>query len=117
MAQLNVQPSQEELELNPTLKEKPDTLTKIFFRKFTQNKLAVAGSIFMIFIILAAVFAPFLSPYTFEEQNLLRALEAPGKDYWLGSDRYGRDIFTRLLFGGRVSLLVAFGSVLGAVLI
>lgn len=117
MAQLNTQPTQEELELNPTLKEKPDTLTKIFLRKFMKNKLAVVGAIFMIMIILASVLAPFITPYSFEEQNLLKKLQAPGSEFWLGSDRYGRDILTRLLYGGRISLLVAFGSVVGAVFI
>lgn len=117
MAQLNVQPTVEELELNPTLKDKPDTLTKIFFRKFVKNRLAVAGAIFLIIVILAAIFAPVIAPYSPEEQSLLKKLAPPGSEYWLGADRYGRDIFTRLLYGGRVSLLVAFGSVLGAVFI
>lgn len=71
----------------------------------------------MIIIILAAIFAPYITPYEFEQQNLLNALQPPGSEYWLGTDRYGRDIFTRLLYGGRISLLVAFGSVLGAMII
>ncbi|WP_139785738.1 oligopeptide ABC transporter permease [Cytobacillus gottheilii] len=97
--------------------EKPDTLTKIFFRKFVKNKLAVTGGIFLLIIILASVLAPVIAPHPFDQQNLLAKLQPPSADYWLGTDRYGRDIFTRLLYGGRVSLLVAFGSVLGAILI
>jgi peptide/nickel transport system permease protein len=117
MSQLNPEITQSEIEMNPKLKQKPDTLTRIFLRKFVKNKLAVAGSIFLAIIILAAIFAPLIAPYTVDQQNLANKLKAPGAEYWLGSDRYGRDIFTRLLYGGRVSLLVAFGSVAGALLI
>lgn len=117
MAQNNIEISQEDLKLNPNLAQKPDTLTKIFLRKFLKNKLAVIGFIMMLIIILAAVFAPWITPYTFEEQNLMNKLAPPSSDYWLGTDRYGRDIFTRLLYGGRVSLIVAFGAVAGAMVI
>ena len=117
MSQTNMEISQDELRLNPNLKDKPDTLTKIFFRKFMKNKLAVIGAIFLLIIISSALLAPFIAPYPFEQQSLIDKLKPPSSDFWLGSDRYGRDIFTRLLYGGRVSLLVGFGSVAGAIVI
>ncbi|MBP2241167.1 peptide/nickel transport system permease protein [Cytobacillus eiseniae] len=117
MSQSNVEITQEDLQLNPNLKDKPDTLTRIFFQKFMMNKLAVIGAVVLFIIILSAVFAPIISPYSFEQMNLIDKLKPPSSDYWLGTDRYGRDIFTRLLFGGQVSLLVGFGSVLGALII
>lgn len=117
MAHMNTEITQKDLELNPNLKEKPETLTRIFIRKFSRNKLAVAGAFFLIFIILASLMAPLIAPYSFEQQNLLDKLKPPGADYLLGSDRYGRDILTRLLYGGQISLLVAFGSVAGAIFI
>ncbi|MBS4188876.1 ABC transporter permease [Bacillus sp. FJAT-49705] len=109
--------SQKDLQLNPNLKSKPDTLTRIFFQKFTKNKLAVIGSIVLFIIIMSAVLAPWIAPYKFEDINLLDKLKPPSKEYWLGTDRYGRDIFTRLLYGGRISLLVGFCSVAGALII
>lgn len=117
MAQSNIEISQEELQLNPNLKEKPDTLTRIFFRKFFKNKLAVIGSVILFIIIISAVFAPLIAPYSFEQQNLIDKLKPPSSEYWLGTDRYGRDIFTRLLYGGQISLLVGFASVVGALII
>ncbi len=117
MSQTNIEITQDELRLNPNLKDKPDTLTKIFFRKFMKNKLAVIGAIFLLIIISSAFLAPFIAPYPFEQQSLIDKLKPPSSDFWLGSDRYGRDIFTRLLYGGRVSLLVGFGSVAGAIVI
>src|SRR5690606_5002745 len=117
MAQLNLNTSQNERELNPNLKEKPDTLTKIFFRKFRKNKLAVVGAIVLLMIIVASYSAPLIAPYAYDHIDLLKKLKAPGSEYLLGTDRYGRDILTRLLYGGRVSLTVALASVLGAIII
>lgn len=117
MAQLNVNTSQNELELNPNLKEKPDTLTKIFFRKFCKNKLAVFGAIVLLIIIAASYLSPIIAPYAYDHIDLMKKLKAPGGEYLLGTDRYGRDILTRLLYGGRVSLTVALASVLGAIII
>ncbi|WP_077617304.1 oligopeptide ABC transporter permease [Bacillus sinesaloumensis] len=117
MAQLNVNTSQNELELNPNLKEKPDTLTKIFFRKFRKNKLAVFGAIVLLIIIAASYLSPIIAPYAYDHIDLMKKLKAPGGEYLLGTDRYGRDILTRLLYGGRVSLTVALASVLGAIII
>jgi peptide/nickel transport system permease protein len=99
------------------LKRKPDKLSAIIFRKFMKNKLAVAGVITLIIIVLAAVFAPLLTSYTPAEQQLLDKLAPPSGDHLLGTDNLGRDIFSRLLYGARVSLLVGFASMIGAVII
>ncbi|MBS4178503.1 oligopeptide ABC transporter permease [Lederbergia citrea] len=117
MAQINSNATIDELELNPNLQKKPDTLTKIFFRKFTKNKLALIGAIVLIIIILLCVFAPWVAPMDPDKTSLAKKLAAPGKEFWLGSDRFGRDIFARLLYGGRISLLVGFASVAGALVI
>lgn len=99
------------------LQEKPETLTKIFFRKFFANKLAVIGLVVLIIIIIATFLAPILAQHPFDKTNYADKLHPPSKEYWLGTDRYGRDIFARILYGGRVSLLVGFISVFGALLI
>ncbi len=117
MAQTNYDPTMNNLNMNPEIKEKPETLTKIFFRKFTRNKLAVFGAIVLAIIILSAILAPLIAPYNPGSTDLANKLAPPSSENWLGTDRFGRDIFTRLLFGGRISLLVGFGSVAGALLI
>ena len=117
MVQTNQTLTTKELQLNPGLSKKPDTLTRIFLRKFYKNKLAVIGLIFLMGIILCALFAPFLTPYTYEDMDLANTLAPPSSEHWLGTDRYGRDILTRILYGGQVSLLVGFGSVTGALII
>ncbi|MBY0121026.1 oligopeptide ABC transporter permease [Bacillus sp. S/N-304-OC-R1] len=117
MSQTNLEITQEDLQLNPNLKSKPETLTKIFIRKFSRNKLALVGAIILFLIIASSVLAPLIAPYKFEDINLLDKLKPPSEEYLLGTDRYGRDIFTRLLYGGRISLLVGFGSVAGALVI
>lgn len=92
-------------------------MRKLILRKFLKNKLAVLGAITLGFIILAALFAPFLTPYHPAEQNLLQRLQPPSWDHLLGTDEYGRDILTRLLYGARVSLLVGLTAVSGAIFI
>ncbi|WP_449539474.1 oligopeptide ABC transporter permease [Ferdinandcohnia sp. Marseille-Q9671] len=115
MAQPNLAPGNE-IELQG-LSSKPDTLTKIMVRKFFKNKLAVIGSVLLFIIISAAIFAPLLTPYNYEDQDLIKRLADPSKEHLLGTDTFGRDILTRLLFGARISLLVGFASVAGAITI
>ncbi|PXW82634.1 peptide/nickel transport system permease protein [Pseudogracilibacillus auburnensis] len=97
--------------------KKPDSLWKIIFRKFMQNKLAVIGACFLLIIIMGAIFAPILATHDPSHQVLLDKLAPPGADYILGADTLGRDTFSRLLYGSRVSLLVGFASVAGSIFI
>lgn len=99
------------------IKTTRDTMLQIVARKFFRNKLAVIGGIFLIVIISAALLAPVIAPYSPEKQNLLEKLSVPSREHLLGTDRFGRDIFSRLLYGARISLLVGFASVLGSITI
>ncbi|WP_240675729.1 oligopeptide ABC transporter permease [Ammoniphilus sp. CFH 90114] len=90
---------------------------KQIVRKFMKNRLAVAGTVALIVILTSAILAPLLTLYHPTEQDLLGRLQAPSLSHPLGTDEYGRDILTRLLYGARVSLLVGFCSVAGAILI
>lgn len=68
-------------------------------------------------VVLVAVFAPWLAPYDPNQQNLLGRLKPPGTvsrsfHYWLGSDELGRDLLSRVIHGARISLIVAFASVI-----
>ncbi|WP_078548094.1 oligopeptide ABC transporter permease [Litchfieldia alkalitelluris] len=118
MAQPNLTPNTPTNDtLAQGLNKKPDTMTKIIVRKFVKNKLAVIGGSILSLIILAAIFAPLIAPYSFEEQRLLDKLKPPSAEFLLGTDKFGRDLLTRLLYGARISLLVGFASVFGAITI
>lgn len=112
-----VQSNHETIRMNPNIQEKPETLTKLFIRKFKKNKLAVLGAVVLLIIILSALLAPWIAPCNPGQTNLANKLAPPGADHWLGTDRFGRDVLSRLLYGGRISLLVGFGSVAGALVI
>lgn len=102
---------------NLEINKKQETYKAIMIRKFLKNKLAVIGAVMLMFIILAALMAPWLAPYNPDEQQLLQQLQPPSAEHLLGTDTLGRDTFSRLLFGARVSLLVGFLSVAGSLLI
>ncbi|MED1015485.1 oligopeptide ABC transporter permease [Bacillus atrophaeus] len=117
MSQPNTATPSNEVKLKENIREIPETMTKIFFEKFFKNKLAVAGGFILTIIILLAVFAPFVAPYSPESQSLINKLKPPSAQNLMGTDKFGRDIFTRILYGARVSLLVGFASVIGAITI
>ncbi|NNE37629.1 MAG: ABC transporter permease, partial [Gammaproteobacteria bacterium] len=76
------------------------------FSRLMQNHLAVFGLCVVIFFILIAIFADVIAPYSYEEQNLALGASPPSADHWLGTDTLGRDLFTRILYGSRISLMV-----------
>ena len=92
-------------------------LWRIAVAKFLQNRLAVIGLVLLVLVILSAVFAPWLSPHDPNFQLLRQRLAPPSAEFWLGTDHLGRDIFSRLLHAGRISLFVGFSAMLGAVVI
>lgn len=73
--------------------------------------MAILGLVLMVILLLVAVFAEFIAPYGEDEQNYPMSLRYPCRDYPLGTDNYGRDILSRLIYGARVSLKVGFLSV------
>ena len=85
--------------------------------KFLNNKLAVLGLILFTIIILATIFAPLLSPYDPLKVDLRSMRQPPSLAHWFGTDNTGRDVFSRVLYGGRVSIFVGLGSSLMAALI
>ncbi|WP_439498535.1 ABC transporter permease [Bosea sp. (in: a-proteobacteria)] len=84
---------------------------------FTRNRLSWIGLGLLALIVLIALFAPLLAPYDPLEQNLVARLEPPSAEFWLGTDSYGRDVLSRLLYGARISLSVGFIAILIAMLI
>jgi len=80
-------------------------------RRFFRHRLAMVGLIILTVMILVAIFAPALAPYDYAEQNLSRFREPPSADYWLGTDGFGRDVLSRLIWGARPSLSVGLIAV------
>jgi oligopeptide transport system permease protein len=76
------------------------------WRRLKQNKVAVISLFIIIFIILLAIVGPFLSPYSYSDQDFVAANQPPSKEHWFGTDNLGRDLFVRCLYGARVSLTV-----------
>ena len=78
------------------------------WRRLLANKAALAGGIILLVLIFLAIFAPWIAPHSYAYQNLELGAQPPSVDFLLGTDTLGRDLFSRILFGARVSLLVGF---------
>lgn len=95
---------------NRARSSKVESPWRIVGRRLRRNKLAMVGLFVIIIMALGAIFAPFLTDFGRDETNLLKSNAPPDDQYLLGADSLGRDIFTRLLYGGRISLTVGFVS-------
>ncbi len=84
---------------------------KEVWRRFCRNKQAMIGLAMLLLLIFAAVFANVIAPYDPVEQNLLIRLQGPSAAHWFGTDELGRDIFSRILYGARISLTVGLIAV------
>lgn len=87
------------------------------YRRFMKNKAAVVSLAFLIFVGLAGLFAEFVAPYSYEVQNIDRVLEAPSADHWFGTDSLGRDLYSRIIFGARMSMAVGILTAIMSVVI
>lgn len=93
-------------------------------KKFVSNKLAMTSLIFLIFVSIISFLAPYITTIDITKINIGSMSLPPSSEHWLGTDKSGRDVYTRLLYGGRISLLVGlsctffvimFGTVVGSV--
>lgn len=82
------------------------------WRRFKQNRLAILGLIILVLLTIMAIIGPALTPYTFQEQDYTSINQPPSSEYWFGTDALGRDIFTRVWIGGRISLFIAIAATL-----
>ena len=78
--------------------------------RLKQNKLAIISLNFLAALVVIAVLTPWLAPYGYETQNLALGASGPSAAHWLGTDIHGRDLMTRLMYGGRISLMVGFAA-------
>ena len=85
--------------------------------RLLRNRLSVIGLIITIVLLIAALFGPYIAPYTYTEQDLLNVAKMPSADHWLGTDEIGRDLFSRVLWGARTATLVAIFTTFISVII
>jgi peptide/nickel transport system permease protein len=90
---------------------------QIALGRFMKNKLAVAGVVILFLIVMAVTFAPLLTDHSPTKSNLLLIERPPSADHPLGNDSSGRDILSRLLYGGRISLIVGFSAMIFTLII
>jgi peptide/nickel transport system permease protein len=99
-------------------------LSTIILRRFSQNKLSMAGAVTVLFLICLSLLAPVISPYDPTTIDVYNVLSPPSTTHLLGTDELGRDLLSRIIWGSRVSLKVGFvavgialiiGSIIGAV--
>lgn len=90
---------------------KIQTPLSILFKNFKRNKLAIFGLTVIFILIMFSFYGPVFSKYAMLETNISLAKKLPSIDFLLGTDRSGRDILTRLMYGGRISLTVGFAAV------
>jgi oligopeptide transport system permease protein len=88
--------------------EKGTSLWKDAWIKLRKNRLALIGLGLLVFLCVISLLTPWIAPYGYEEQNLLMGATPPSAEHWLGTDVFGRDMLTRIMWGGRVSLMVGF---------
>ncbi|MEM6431228.1 MAG: ABC transporter permease, partial [Deinococcota bacterium] len=81
------------------------------WQRFRRNQLGLAGAVIVLLLIVMALTAPWLAPNDPAEQSLLNRRQPPNETYLLGTDEFGRDILSRLLYGARYTLLISVSSV------
>ncbi len=92
----------------PALKKR--TMATLMWARFRHNKAAVYGGVFVVFLILCAIFAPVIEPYPYAQSNFLATYQGPSWQHWFGTDELGRDMLSRLLFSLRTASVIGFGA-------
>jgi peptide/nickel transport system permease protein len=86
-------------------------------KAFNTNKTSWIGLVVFLIVVVAAILAPVIAPFDPNDQNILEKLRAPTLEHWLGTDSFGRDTLSRLLYGARISLIIGVVSTLAAMVI
>jgi len=87
------------------------------FKAFNTNKTSWIGLMVFVLVIVLAIAAPWIAPYDPNDQNIMEKLRAPSAAHWLGTDSFGRDTLSRILYGSRISLVIGIASTLLAMII
>ena len=88
--------------------EKGSSLWQDAWIKLSKNYLALLGFAVLVLLVVISLLTPWIAPYSYSAQNLDLGATAPSLQHWLGTDVFGRDMLTRIMYGGRVSLMVGF---------
>jgi len=91
--------------------EKEEKLRHLFWKRFRTNKLALAGAFIVLLLFVVALFAHWLSPYDPGQIDVQQVLQDPTWKHPFGTDPLGRDVFSRMIYGSRISLMVGFVAV------
>ncbi|WP_179301805.1 ABC transporter permease [Neobacillus jeddahensis] len=95
-------------------KAKSSNPSKVYWKVFKTSPLGISGLVILVLIIFAAIAAPILAPYDPLTQNITQRVQGISAEHWLGTDAYGRDILSRIIFGAQTSLTVGLLSVLAS---
>lgn len=104
-------------------KVKKNSQWRDVWHRLRKNRMAMFGLFILVLLVFLAIFADFIAPYGYDEQNYTQMLQSPSLQHIMGTDNYGRDIFSRIVYGTRISLQIGFislaisavvGSILGA---
>jgi peptide/nickel transport system permease protein len=109
----NLGPSSTLESVEPTavaLTAAPRPLRKDVWRRFRQNKAAMAGLLFIVIVAVAAILAPVIAPFGISERSVGQYRQGPSSAHWFGTDTIGRDVFSRVIYGARVSLKIGLAA-------
>lgn len=109
-----------EANANVVVEQKPEkslSPLQLAMKRFMRNKLAIAGIVILTFFVIIAILAPFIATHDPTKSDLLNVYAKPSADNYLGTDASGRDNFSRLVYGSRVSLTIGFAAMMFTILI
>ena len=106
----------EKIEKRNKKRKKPVNSTPAYeaWKRFRRNKTAIIGLVVVCVLILIAIFAPLIAPYDYSAQDYTAMMQAPSKAHIFGTDAFGRDIFSRVIYGTRYSLVIALFCTIAA---
>ena len=96
---------------------KEETYLQGVWYRFKKHRLAIVAAFFLVLFSAAAIAAPWIAPYDYRDTDHSQSLQAPSREHFMGTDRLGRDIFSRVLMGARISLVVGFTAAFVAVIV
>lgn len=95
---------------NEEIKRKSKSYMEDAWLRFKSDKLALIGFAVIIIMVILAIFGPVFSKYTYDGQDILNQHQSPSLKHFFGTDKFGRDIFVRTLYGARISLTIGFAA-------
>ncbi len=89
---------------------KKRTMLTLLWSRFRRNKAAMLGAAFVAILVLCAIFAPVIAPYSYQQTNFLATYQPPSWQHWFGTDELGRDMLSRLIYSLQTACIVGFGA-------